>query len=113
MSRSRIELRATARALAASVLLLSGCHGHQRLHLSATARAASRLRHATRATAKRAVVLGRSAQGRPVRAFELGNSDAKRVALVVGCIHGDETAGISVARRLERGAPVAGVELWI
>jgi protein MpaA len=57
--------------------------------------------------------LGRSAQGRPIRAFELGNADAKREALVVGCIHGNETAGISVARKLEPGSPVAGVDLWI
>jgi protein MpaA len=32
--------------------------------------------------------------------------------LVVGCIHGDEPAGIAVAQRLEHLSP-AGVDLWI
>src|SRR5438874_2353429 len=95
------------------MLMLSGCHSHPRLHVAATARAASSPRRATRASRTRAVVLGRSVRGRPIRAFELGDANAKRELLVVGCIHGNETAGIAVARKLERGAPVAGVDLWI
>jgi protein MpaA len=47
------------------------------------------------------VVLGRSEDGRPIVAVRVGNPDGPRV-LVVGCIHGNETAGIAVARALER-----------
>jgi predicted deacylase len=52
----------------------------------------------------RTFLLGRSWQGRPIRAVEIGNQFGTRV-LVVGCIHGNETAGIAIARALERQAP--------
>jgi protein MpaA len=57
------------------------------------------------------VRLGRSWDGRPIDAFEVGDPSGTPV-LVVGCIHGDETGGIAVARALERLAP-AGLDLWI
>lgn len=60
----------------------------------------------------RKVVLGRSVEGRPIVAFEVGDPAAARRELVVGCIHGDETAGIAIARRLEHTSPV-GLDLWI
>ena len=63
------------------------------------------------ARAGRAVDLGRSVQGRTIQAFEVGNPDGTRV-LVVGCIHGNETAGIAVARRLEQLSP-PNLDLWI
>ena len=63
-------------------------------------------------TPLRTVLLGRSIEGRPIDAYEVGDPQSSRRELVVGCIHGDETAGIAVARRLERLAP-AGVDLWI
>jgi protein MpaA len=59
----------------------------------------------------RSVLLGRSWQGRPIRTFEVGDPAGVRV-LVVGCIHGNETAGIAVARALERLSP-RGIDLWI
>ena len=55
--------------------------------------------------------LGRSWQGRPIEAFEVGNPAGTRV-LVVGSIHGNETGGMAVARALERLAP-RGLDLWI
>ena len=59
------------------------------------------------------VVLGKSARGRMVKALRLGNRDARRKALVVGVIHGDETAGLKVIRRLRRRwADIRGVDLW-
>jgi protein MpaA len=58
-------------------------------------------------------MLGRSARGRPIDAIALGDPDARRRVLVVGCIHGNETAGIAVARRLARGRPPARVDLWL
>jgi protein MpaA len=42
----------------------------------------------------------------------VGQAGARRRELVVGCIHGDETAGIAIARRLERTSPI-GLDLWI
>ena len=65
----------------------------------------------TAAPAGRTTLLGRSWQGRPIRAIEVGNPSGMRV-LVVGCVHGDETAGIAVARALERLSP-RDLDLWI
>jgi murein peptide amidase A len=59
------------------------------------------------------VVLGRSTDGRPIVAYEIGDPAAKRRELVVGCIHGNETAGIAIARRLEQLVPHGGASLWI
>jgi murein peptide amidase A len=60
----------------------------------------------------RQVVLGRSIEGRPIVAFEVGDPGAARRELVVGCIHGNETAGIAIAHRLERASPM-GLDLWV
>jgi murein peptide amidase A len=46
------------------------------------------------------MLLGRSVQGRAILAVRVGNPTGPRV-LVVGCIHGNETAGIPIARALE------------
>jgi protein MpaA len=59
------------------------------------------------------VLLGRSVEGRPIEAVELGDPGAARKVLVVGCIHGNECAGIAIARRLERISPPKGVDLWV
>jgi protein MpaA len=59
----------------------------------------------------REVQLGRSWKGRPIHAVEVGNPSGRRV-LVVGCIHGNETAGIAIARALERLSP-RDLDLWI
>ena len=58
------------------------------------------------------IVLGRSVDGRPIVAFEVGERGAGRRELVVGCIHGDERAGIAIARRLER-VSASGLDLWV
>ena len=56
-------------------------------------------------------LLGRSWQGRPIRAVEVGSRGGTPV-LVVGAIHGNETAGLAVARALERSSP-RDLDLWI
>ncbi|HET7572699.1 MAG TPA: M14 family zinc carboxypeptidase [Gaiellaceae bacterium] len=56
-------------------------------------------------------LLGRSWGGRPIVATEVGDPQGTRV-LVVGEIHGNETAGIAVARALARLRP-RGLDLWI
>jgi len=58
------------------------------------------------------ISLGRSFGGRLITAIEVGDPSSPRKALVIGCIHGNECAGLAVVRRLERaGAP--GVDLWL
>jgi N-acetylmuramoyl-L-alanine amidase len=59
------------------------------------------------------VLLGHSVKGRAVVALRLGDRDARRKALVIGVIHGDETAGFKVIRRLRRRyEDIRGVDLW-
>jgi murein peptide amidase A len=59
------------------------------------------------------VTFGHSVDGRRLVAVRLGNPDAKRTALVVGQIHGDEPAGrgvVQALRRLDR--PFSSVAIW-
>lgn len=56
--------------------------------------------------------LGESVDGRPIRVFHRGDPDDVRV-LVVGCIHGDECAGVRITDRLRTGRPRRSVDLWI
>jgi protein MpaA len=65
------------------------------------------------ASAARRVVLGHSEQGRPIVAFELGDPASRVKELVVGCIHGNEPAGIAVVQRLVNAVPPRGVDLWL
>jgi protein MpaA len=80
---------------------VAGCGGHSVARLSPRV-----------AIARLQVRLGRSAEGRPIRAVEVGNPRAATRVLVVGCVHGDEPAGIAVAKALERSRP-SGVDLWV
>jgi murein peptide amidase A len=63
------------------------------------------------AAAPRPQLLGRSVDGRPIQAIRVGDRSGTRV-LVVGAVHGNETAGIAVARALAGLAP-RGIDLWI
>src|SRR4029453_11598058 len=58
-------------------------------------------------------LVGHSVQGRRIIAYELGDPTAARSVLVVGCIHGNECAGIAVVDRLRRLGPLEGVDLWL
>jgi predicted deacylase len=60
--------------------------------------------------APRTVVLGSSEDGRPIDLVHLGDPRGARV-LVVGCIHGTECAGITIAHALQRTHTRA--DLWI
>ena len=57
--------------------------------------------------------IGRSAQGRALRAVRIGPADAPTRVLVVGCIHGNECAGTAVTRRLRAIPPPAGTSVWV
>jgi Zinc carboxypeptidase/N-acetylmuramoyl-L-alanine amidase len=63
--------------------------------------------------AARAETYGRSVEGTPLSVERRGEPDAAVRVLVVGSIHGNETAGHAVVRRLRRLAPGAGVQLWL
>ena len=58
------------------------------------------------------MTLGRSVQGRAIDAVHISTAGARRTVLVVGCVHGNEPAGIAVARRLERSLR-RGLDLWV
>jgi protein MpaA len=72
---------------------------------------ASSLPQASPAPRPTTSVIGRSVQGRPIRAIRVGEGETS--VLVVGCIHGDERAGRAVIRRLRGARPAAGVSLWL
>jgi protein MpaA len=65
------------------------------------------------AIAHRAVVIGHSVKGRRIVALVRGPGDAPRKILVVGCIHGNECAGLAIVSALARAQPVKGVQLWL
>ncbi|WP_433187158.1 M14 family zinc carboxypeptidase [Actinoallomurus sp. CA-150999] len=65
------------------------------------------------AAVRRTVPLGASVDGRPIVAVESGDPASPRKVLVVGCIHGDEQAGIAVARALVDGPAPAHADLWV
>ena len=60
----------------------------------------------------RRFILGRSVRGRPIYAFELGDPRSPRKVVVIGCIHGDEPAGVAVVKRIVAAAPKRGFDLW-
>jgi murein peptide amidase A len=57
--------------------------------------------------------IGTSAGGRPIMATESGAPQAPRRALVVGCIHGNECAGVAVIRRLRRMRTPRNFDMWL
>ena len=58
-------------------------------------------------------VIGRSVQGRAIRAYRLGDPTSPRKMVVLGSIHGDETAGIRVTEGIRNGPPVHEIDLWV
>ncbi|MEO5576899.1 MAG: M14 family zinc carboxypeptidase [Gaiellaceae bacterium] len=58
-------------------------------------------------------VLGRSHLDRPIRAWRIGNPTSPRRLLVVGCVHGNECAGMAVTQRLVNLARPVALDLWV
>jgi len=56
--------------------------------------------------------LGHSVRGRAIEAVHIDSAGARRAVLVVGCVHGNEPAGIAIARRLDRERR-PGLDLWV
>ncbi len=61
----------------------------------------------------RHVIIGRSVRGRTIGAIVVGSGSAPRKILVVGCIHGNECAGLAIIAALARRPVPAGVQLWL
>ncbi len=68
---------------------------------------------ATPPAAARRLVIGTSVRGRPIVAWSFGSDRARRRILVVGCIHGNECAGLAITSALRRIRPPNGVQLWL
>ena len=60
----------------------------------------------------RRVLLGYSHEGRPIKAYRIGDPSSEKVVLVVGCIHGNECAGKAVIAALKKRRPPSGVKIW-
>ncbi len=67
---------------------------------------------ATAVNARRTI--GYSVRHRPIVAYRLGNPRAKITAVILGQMHGDEHAGVRVAKSIIRGnVSVEGIDLWV
>jgi protein MpaA len=58
-------------------------------------------------------VVGHSVQGRPITLTRVGEAEATRSILVVGCIHGNEPAGRGIVEDLGRASPAPDTELLL
>jgi len=65
------------------------------------------------ARADQRIQIGRSVHDRPIFAFKSGPRFAPLTMVVVGAIHGNETAGMRIARRLIKAEPMRGVRLFV
>lgn len=57
--------------------------------------------------------IGRSVEGRKITATAYGDPNARRVVVVIGVIHGTETAGLGVTDRLAQLGAASGTRLWV
>jgi murein peptide amidase A len=60
-----------------------------------------------------ALPIGHSVDGRAIRPVVLGDAGAARRVLVVGCIHGNEPAGMAITRRLVAAGAPRGTEIVV
>jgi murein peptide amidase A len=60
-----------------------------------------------------ALPIGHSVDGRAIRPVVLGDPAAAHRVLVVGCIHGNEPAGMAITRRLIAAGAPAGTEIVV
>lgn len=58
-------------------------------------------------------VIGRSVRGRAIHAWHLGDPKAKRTAVVMSTMHGNEADTRHILRALRDGAKVKGINLWL
>jgi hypothetical protein len=62
----------------------------------------------------RSKLLGHSVTGRPIVAYQLGNPYSRKKAVILGEMHGDEPAGVTLVRSiLHQKRAVSGLDLWV
>jgi murein peptide amidase A len=93
--------------------LIVALSGGAARHAAARVRSSGTPGVVRRSPVRRRVLLGLSVQRKRIYAEVLGTPRARRNVLVVGCVHGNEPAGIGVARRLVGGSALSGVDLWV
>ncbi len=83
------------------------------LILAAATAACRLLLHVAPAAADQRTVIGHSVRGRPIVAALEQAPETRLRVLVIGCIHGNETAGMRVARRLIAAPAPARTDLQV
>jgi protein MpaA len=69
---------------------------------------------ATRTPVLEKRIIGYSVDHRPIVAYHLGDPRLKKVSLLIGQMHGDEHAGVTVAESIIHGTmSVEGINLWV
>jgi hypothetical protein len=58
-------------------------------------------------------VIGRSVQGRPIRAYRVGERDAAPRVVLIATMHGDERATRQILLALRDGRKVLGADVWL
>ncbi len=58
-------------------------------------------------------MIGHSVRGRPIVATLSGDATAPERVVVIGCVHGDEPAGMRVARELVASARLPDAAIWV
>lgn len=98
-------------ALAIAALLANGCAGQAGSQHRVNGRSAQA--GTSKPSAGRWTLIGRSRQGRPLYAWSAGAVRARRRLLVVGVVHGNESAGLAMAMSLVRLAPSAASAVMV
>ncbi|MBO9523573.1 MAG: DUF2817 domain-containing protein [Nocardioidaceae bacterium] len=57
--------------------------------------------------------IGWTVEGRPIRAFRLGDPTSPNKAVFLGTIHGDEAGPAKILANLRDGAPITGADVWV
>ncbi|QWZ08534.1 hypothetical protein KRR39_01270 [Nocardioides panacis] len=58
-------------------------------------------------------VIGRSVQGRPIRAYRVGDPASANRVVVMATLHGDEPRTRLLLAAVRDGRPVRGIDLWL
>lgn len=82
-----------------------------------SARSGADVRSKSAAASRPAVVkvksLGRTVQGRKIRAWRLGSPKARRKVVVLAAMHGNEAGPARILRNLRDGRRIKGADIWV
>jgi murein peptide amidase A len=92
---------------------LAGMAGRVADHGNASGARTSGMRIGAQGLVHRRTIVGESVRDRPIRAEEIGNPTSQQRLMVVGCLHGNECAGIAIAKALALEPPPTNADIWI